>query len=336
MLELRPEIAGLYQVPSIVFYRTAAPDQTQNAKQDKSQRYDVQMRVFWQRAIALHFVLGIPLAVNAASRPGCAVGIDHMPVAVSDLDRAAETYRRLGFAIKPGRFHADGIQNRHVKFEDGGGIELITAQRAVDAQSENYLKLLSQGEGPAFLSFHTPDLRALTAAFRRAGFPSSDDDGALTVSDPRLQFVFFFEGNNRSPTDRPEHFRHANSAYATAGVWIADGEDSPLVAALKSVGCDAVTENVFAPGNRTATVVRVQNGDVVFLPKSSQTILGRPLVGAVFLTRDLAALRRCLDAAHIPSTVNIEAADHRSIVVGPQQTLGMWLEFRQLQGATHR
>ncbi len=268
---------------------------------------------------------------RAAGGNRCAVGIDHLPVAVSDLDRAAEIYRRLGFSIKPGRLHADGIRNQHVKFEDGGGIELITAQRATDALSANYVQLLAQGEGPAFLSFHTLNLPALETAFRRARFSYREDDRTLTFRDPALQFVFFFEGSNRSPTDRPEHFQHANSAYATAGVWIADDEDSPLAPLLKSAGGEVITKKVFAPTERSAKIVQVQNGEVVCLPKSSQIIPGRPIVGVVFLTRDLAALERCLNAAHIPSAAHVEAARHRSVMIGPQQTLGLWLEFRELR-----
>jgi hypothetical protein len=49
-------------------------------------------------------------------------GIDHIPLVVKYLDDAAEAYRRLGFAIKPGRPHADGIRNAHAKFPDGAGI----------------------------------------------------------------------------------------------------------------------------------------------------------------------------------------------------------------------
>ena len=73
------------------------------------------------------------LAAEVTSRVTATIGIDHIPLAVNDLASATETYRRLGFAIKPGRFHADGIRNNHVKFEDGAGIELITASAPTDA-----------------------------------------------------------------------------------------------------------------------------------------------------------------------------------------------------------
>jgi len=36
------------------------------------------------------------------------IGLDHIPVAVRNLDSAAHRYRELGFVLKPGRPHANG------------------------------------------------------------------------------------------------------------------------------------------------------------------------------------------------------------------------------------
>ena len=74
----------------------------------------------------------------ATSSPPVVQGLDHIPVAVTDLDRAAADFRRLGFVIKPGRPHDDGIRNRHVKFPNGGGIELITASDPTDDLARDY------------------------------------------------------------------------------------------------------------------------------------------------------------------------------------------------------
>jgi hypothetical protein len=48
------------------------------------------------------------------------VGLDHIPLAVTDLVVAAERYRQLGFTLKQGRPHENGIRNQHVKFRDAG------------------------------------------------------------------------------------------------------------------------------------------------------------------------------------------------------------------------
>ena len=60
------------------------------------------------------------------------LGMDHIPVVVADLDKAEADFRAMGFSIKPGRPHSNGIRNAHVKFPDGTEIELITAPAAVE------------------------------------------------------------------------------------------------------------------------------------------------------------------------------------------------------------
>jgi catechol 2,3-dioxygenase-like lactoylglutathione lyase family enzyme len=83
-------------------------------------------------------------------------GLDHIPIAVKDLEAAAARYRQLGFALKPGRPHENGIRNQHVKFPDGTELELITAPKAVDALTATYSRHLASGDRPAFLAFFAP------------------------------------------------------------------------------------------------------------------------------------------------------------------------------------
>src|SRR5206468_6529298 len=98
------------------------------------------------RALAAIALLGAQDATSAerprsaaadktrAARPRPLVtGIDHIPIAVRDLDAAAAQYRRLGFTLKPGTPHANGVRNEHAKFADGTELELITAPAATDA-----------------------------------------------------------------------------------------------------------------------------------------------------------------------------------------------------------
>src|SRR5215471_21642631 len=109
------------------------------------------MRLLW-----FALVLGLGLAQSPSPM---VVGVDHVPVAVGDLDRAGERYRALGFALKPGRPHDDGIRNLHAKFTDGTEIELITAPAATDDVTRTYREHLKAGDGPAFLAlFAAPDV----------------------------------------------------------------------------------------------------------------------------------------------------------------------------------
>jgi hypothetical protein len=235
------------------------------------------------------------------------VGIDHMPFAVRDLEQATSDYRALGFSIKPGRPHTNGIRNNHVKFPDGAGIELITAPEARDDLTSHYAALLKQGEGPAYMAFHARRFSQFVATLDGAGIPHTMGvGGGLQIKEPGLGFLFFVD-DNRAPNDKPEYFAHANGAAAMTGVWLAIDDPAPFVRLFTRLGATARKEKVLVPDAVEATVVNVENGRVVLLPASRQLIKGRPIVGAEFNVS--------------------KKADKRDVFVPPAQTHGIWLHF---------
>lgn len=267
-----------------------------------------------------------------ATAPLPLVGLDHIPFVVKDLEQAAETYRRLGFHIKPGRFHADGIRNNHVKFPDGAGIELITAPAATDDLTRHYTQMISQGEGPAYVSFHATSQKALIAAVESIGEPYTLEGNLLTFRNESLQWLFLGEGSNRSPTDLPEHFAHPNGANATLAVWIAcsDHDREQALRLFKALGATVGQKIVRTPDPLRATVATVENGgEVIFLPSKRQLLPGRPIVGIVFRTRDLPAALHVLRTAGVEGPRSVETPAYRSLIVSPHDTRGVWLELRE-------
>jgi hypothetical protein len=232
-------------------------------------------------------------------------GLDHIPIAVNDLDRASTDYRALGFALKPGRPHDNGITNQHVKFRDGTELELITAPDARDALTATYRKHLSAGEGPAFLALFAPGV----------------DAAALGLDADPLKYIFM-SGRNQSPTDRPEHFAHANTAESLIGVWLAGDDLSPERRLLEKIGARIQSEDVRVPEAISAQVAHLAEGEVVLLPGARQLVPGRRIIGATVRVRDLAAARRVL--ADRGRTIG------SSIFLPPDVTHGLWLELREI------
>src|SRR5581483_4320536 len=140
------------------------------------------------------------------------LGVEHTPIVVGDLEKAQADFRAMGFAIKPGRPHADGIQNAHVKFPDGTEIELITASRAVDELTSEYREKLTKGEGPVYFAMYAPDPSALAARLKAIAAPAQDDNGEIVFPLDSPLHPLFFGQRNKTPSDRPEHFAHANTA----------------------------------------------------------------------------------------------------------------------------
>jgi hypothetical protein len=251
------------------------------------------------------------VAAGAFGQPAPTIrGLDHIPIAVLDLDAGAARFRALGFVLKPGRPHANGIRNVHAKFPDGTELELITAPEAVDDLTRKYRAHLSQGDGPAFLAFYTPD-----------GPPVG----------PRPPYVFFGQ-RNASPTDRPEHFAHPNGAESFVAVWLAGADLSAERTLLRSSGATFSTRRVFVPEPVVAEIARLEEGEVVLLPSSHQIVGGRRIVGSTLGVRSLEAVRAAAGTVQLRRQAGAPA----SLFAPPDAANGLWLEFRERAGAAAR
>jgi hypothetical protein len=250
--------------------------------------------------ILLSLAFGSPCTGQVSGVRGPSlIGIDHMPTVVANPKEAVGSFQRLGFAIKPGRFHVNGLRNSHIKFKDGSGIELISPPRQPsDHLTKTYAGFLRNGEGPAYIAFHARDTEALTSALRKSGILFECDGGILSLVDPNLDFIFFLQ-DNRSPTDRPEHFAHPNTAFAVTEVWLA--LDPPGRASLRrlllALGAVESTDTVPVPNKVLARVFTVRNGRVVVLPDTHHWRKGRRIIGVKFRVHNLQAAGRFLNGA---------------------------------------
>jgi len=170
-------------------------------------------------------------------------------IAVTDLGSASATFRdTLGFSLKPGRVHENGLRNVHIRFGDGSALELITTGPGEsDELSESYRRFLERGDGGAFvaLSAGPPDsvlgrLGALAAeavvfegrAFDWVSFPAGHP----------LHAFFFVHVRVRAP-DEPAQLHHRNGALGLAEVWIetvASQELSDMLARFDAPSCGRV------------------------------------------------------------------------------------------------
>lgn len=250
-------------------------------------------------------------------------GMDHIPVVVRDVEKAATDFQALGFAIKPGRFHADGLRNRHVKFPDGSEIELITPPpTATDALTTEYRARLQSGEGPVYFGLYAPDHAALAVRLKAAGFPVSLDDLMGFPAGSPLHPLFF--GTRQvAPTDRPEHFAHANGALRLSGLWVRDlsGEKD----LLSKLDVPLKAARACGPLQGPVTTAHLSNGDLNLVRPQPGT---GTVAAAQIEVRSLAVLKQLLARNGIASR-EYSACDPAAVWVPPSAAHGIWLQFIQ-------
>jgi hypothetical protein len=167
-------------------------------------------------------------------------GIDHLVIAVGDLDAVRETWSRLGFTLSPIARHSFGTVNSVIQL-DGNYIELLAvgdasaiAEPPVGSFSFAAFNrdFLEKREGLSMLALKSSDTAADRKDFEKHDLPVFDlfdidrvatgpDGTAREVSfslcftrEPRLREVGFFTCQHRHPENfwQPEYQRHDNGA----------------------------------------------------------------------------------------------------------------------------
>ena len=185
---------------------------------------------------------------TACRSESAAPHLDHVVIAVRDFASASSLFRdSLGFSLKPGRLHGNGLSNVHVRFGDGSALELIAAGKGEpDRLSEWYRRFLVEGEGGAFVALRAgpPDSildRLGELAPQALVFESAAFDWVSFPEGHPLHPIFFIHVRER-PVDLPSQLQHANGATGLAEVWLESVEPEILAALLGKLGAEPCGE----------------------------------------------------------------------------------------------
>jgi hypothetical protein len=238
-------------------------------------------------------------------------GIDHVIIAVNDLERARLTWERLGFTLTPrGRHLEKGTGNYCIMFER----DYLELMGVVDTRQDTggLDEFLAHGEGPRGLAFATRAGDETAAELARRGLhPTAPRDltRQLELPEgtvlPRFRLVSLppeetpalmsFICQHRTPelVRRPDWLRHANGIVGIAGVAVLVESTKPLGAAYDKLFPAGVTTTdqvlVVHAGRHRLTFAAPD--DFAALYPEIEPGVRRPLpaMAAVrFLSRDLA------------------------------------------------
>jgi catechol 2,3-dioxygenase-like lactoylglutathione lyase family enzyme len=196
-------------------------------------------------------------------------GIDHLVLAVADLEAARRRYAALGFTLTPPARHPFGTANSLIQL-DGAFLELLSVAEpaaipphepgrfSFAAFNRDYLK---SGEGLSMLVLDSRDARADNRAFRQAGLvtyepfdfsrtarlPSGEEAkvgfSLAFTSHPDIESAGFFVCQQHAPEHfwRAEYQRHENTALSVEEVCLVADRPMDFVKFLQTfAGSDKV------------------------------------------------------------------------------------------------
>ena len=276
------------------------------------------------------------------------IGIDHAVVMVRDLDKAAETWKRLGFTVSPRGTHSAKMgSGNYTIMLDPDYIELLGVLAETDHNAPARAFLAKRGEGIERIAFTAVDAAAGAAEIRARGLepngptdferPVTLPDGSLSaarfsifqwpVSEaPGGVRIFACQHKTRNTVWIPELMGHANGAQRLRQVLIVSPEPAADPAHLSRL----VDRPVGAePDGAVAVPSGSDRADFIFLSRDQLSrrypevsLAGLPErggAGLVIATSDLAAAAKAAGASAVRSG--------GTVCVAPEAANGTLLVF---------
>ncbi|MGE3617778.1 MAG: VOC family protein [Gemmatimonadales bacterium] len=196
--------------------------------------------------------------------------LDHAILAVPSLDAAERDIAPLGFRFKGGRVHPDSVANRHIKFGDGSGIELMTVVgQPGSALARDYATLLGAGEGGAYAALWADDTAQVERAAAGIGTVRITRSGPwrfLTITGPPGLGGVFVGSGAASAADPDSVLAHENGADGLRAAWVEGGPS--LGAFLNRLGARPCGEARLPDGTRGSRW-GLRRGSIVVVPSDA-------------------------------------------------------------------
>ncbi|MBP2229265.1 catechol 2,3-dioxygenase-like lactoylglutathione lyase family enzyme [Azospirillum agricola] len=253
-------------------------------------------------------------------------GLDHLVVAVRDLDAARDAYGRLGFTVTPRGHHTELKSANHtLMFRDDTYVELLGIEEKRPANA-HYADFLLKREGIAAVALKTADARAARDPLAAAGFSAEEavDFGrpvelpggaraarfTITQIDPRATpggRVFLCQHHTPDIVWRPDSLDHANGATGLAALVVAaDDPDATAGAYARLFGAPVVERGSARVVDTGNVPLLVASPDRLHWAWTSDPAFATPrpfLAGMVVRVADLEKAQQVLQKSKFPTVV---------------------------------
>ena len=291
-------------------------------------------------------------------------GIDHVGVAVPDLQRARQTYQdKLGFDRPVAGKLPNGLQNINFYFEDATYLETLNFWDAKKAAwVADFVKRYTHGGVFVVLSIRS--IAATSRFLEGRGFKllapfkgSIDVDGKKKASSWRTLFfkksplpgnqLYFIEYPRetrenflkrlQSKETRRKFFRHRNTAIGIKAVWMAVRDLEAATKAYESIGLRRGRPFKYPRLKASGQMISAGEGHILLLAPDTKASPLTPFVegrgpgvlGMSVQVKSLVAARRLISVGTKTKIESFNGPLGVSFLLPPKLTHGIWLEFFQ-------
>jgi hypothetical protein len=303
-------------------------------------------------------------SLQAGAAPSVAASrMDHVGVGVLDLKAATESFTRLGFVVSPGGRHPGGTENNMIFFPDGSYLELLGVYDSVKAADITAAIRKREGEGALFAGLGVGSAARIATALTERSLPivgptagtiklPGDTDTPpdrwwiVAFKDQTWPWssIFFVEYEPRFLEHAKAGFQaqgayaHPNSATRLHAVWFAAVHADSFATMLEQTGMGLGASVQVEKFGASARVATLQTGAIAVLQTSATTHRrgdefppgGSGVMGVTIAVKSLDSVLHSLKMSGGPNHEPYAGLFGRSVLVGPIQAHGAWVEFAEI------
>ncbi len=250
---------------------------------------------------------------------------DHVIIGSSNLNNSVKMFAKLGFSIKEGRIHQNGIKNNFVEFNDGSEIEIIEINNPSNNLSSEYSKMINQKKYGLQFALRISEPEKLNSSFTQTNSIFSEynkNNVYSTISTPSVnqKLPFFFinykNGNNNTITN------HVNKANGISSVWFSTKDIKQTARELVDFGFEAIGNYKIPEMNRKIVQFKNHNFGIILIESDNYGVSG-----VTIGVEDFKLISDLITTNFDNKSIRQNDNNRNSIFINPTITNSIWIEF---------
>ncbi|MFZ1291319.1 MAG: VOC family protein [Melioribacteraceae bacterium] len=167
---------------------------------------------------------------------------DHIIIGSNNINESVIFFKKLGFSIKEGKVHKNGIRNNFIEFNDNTEIEIIEVNNPTENFTKEYEKIISQNKFGLQFALRVDEIETLKNNFTviNSNFvelQKGNDYSTLSAKGINSELPIFFiqfDKLNNSKTN------HINNAKGISSVWFETKDIKKTARELVDIGFEPI------------------------------------------------------------------------------------------------
>jgi len=251
---------------------------------------------------------------------------DLIIIGTKNIDVLSKLFNtKLGFVLKKGRLHKNGISNNFIEFENNSEIEFIEVKNPTDKISSEYSSMINHGKQALQFAVRVNEIGKLENNLDKLESDFNKFDSNLfysTLSSPNINLklpIFFIQykrDNNNTLT------KHPNKSKGISAIWFATKDIRETAKTLTDFGFSAINKiNIDGLGERKILFSN-NNFDIILIESDVYKIQGISVN-----VEDIILLKSILSKNFGNKFSITRKAERQSIFISPTYTESIWIEF---------